>query len=162
MGIEQTIFTTVKQALEQDSTLKNYVQKVYDGLRSFDDSFVPETIKNYIVLEPLSANETYPIGHGELPDQGIPKTVTIAIGIVGVITSIKHDNFSFVTDEGKYKGILGIDEDIKNAIDNSNAVRALADGEVNITTQSFIFETFPKRKVVMELTLTRTFRKGAR
>lgn len=162
MGIEQTIFSTVKTALEGDSTLSNYVQEIYDGIRSFDESFVPDTVKNYIILEPLSAKEEYPVGRSTLENAGVEKRVTLVIGIIGVITAMKNDKFSFVKDEGKNKGILGLNEDIKNAIDNSTAVQNVTDGKVEISTQSFIFETFPKRKVILELTITRTFRKGAR
>ena len=56
-----------------------------------------------------------------------------------------------------------MDEDIKNALDNSDTVQALSDAEtLNVTTQSFMFETFPKRKVILALTISRNFRKGER
>ena len=162
MGIEQQIFSTVKTALEDDSKLKNYIKAVYDGIRGFEDEFIPDTVKNYIVLEPLSATETFPNDRSTLMESGIQKVVTVLIGIIGVVTAMKNDNFSFVTDNGKNKGILGLDEDIKNALDNSVAVQGIADGKIEITTQSFIFETFPKRKVMLQLTITRTFKKGDR
>ena len=162
MGIEQEIFSTVKTALEDNSVLKNYVKDVYDGIRGFEDEFVPDTVKNYIVLEPLSASETFPNDRSTLVDSGIQKVLTMKIGIIGVITAMKNDKFSFVTDNGKDKGILGLDEDIKNALDDSTAVQEITDGKIELTTQSFIFETFPKRKVFQEITITRTFTKGDR
>jgi hypothetical protein len=162
MGIQQTIFSTIKTALENDSVLSNYVNVVYDGIRNFDESFVPDTVKNYIVMEPLNATEEFPNGRSTLINSGIEKVLTMEIGIIGVITAIKNDKFSFVTDEGKNKGILGLDEDIKNALDNSSAVQSVVDGKIEVSTQSFIFETFPKRKVVINLTIERTFRKGER
>jgi len=164
MAIEQDILTTIQTALEQSSTLKNYVEKIYLGVRANDDSFVGDNIKNYIILEPLSAEETYPSGGENLPaSYGVNKQLTIAIAIIGVVTAVNVNDYSYVTGWGKTKGILDLDEDIKNAIDNSNAIQSLSDAEgVNITTNSFIFETFPKRKVIMTLTISRNFRKGER
>lgn len=164
MSIEQDIFKTIQNALENDSTLKNYVEKVYNGFRSYDDSFVGDNIKNYIILEPMAAEETYPSGGENLPaSYGVNKQLTISIGIIGVITAVNVNDYSYVTGWGKAKGILDLDEDIKNAIDNSTAIQSLSDAEgMNITTNSFIFETFPKRKVVLTLTISRNFRKGAR
>lgn len=164
MTIEKTIFNTVKEALENDNTLKDYVEKVFDGFRGYDDSFVGNNIKNYIILEPLSATEVYPSGGEDLPSSyGVSKQVEMAIGIIGVVTAVDVNDYSYVAGWGKTKGILDLDEDIKNAIDNSSAVSALSDAEgLNITTDSFIFETFPKRKVVLTLTISRNFRKGAR
>lgn len=164
MSIEQDIIETVQAELEANETLKNYVEKVYLGFRGNDDGFVGENIRNYIILEPMSAEETYPSGGENLPaSYGVNKQLTMSIGIIGVVTAVNVNDYSYVTGWGKNKGILDLDEDIKNAIDNSNAIQSLSDAEgLNITTNSFIFETFPKRKVVMTLTVSRNFRKGAR
>lgn len=161
--IQQNIYSVIKTAFETDGTLSKYVQEVYDGLRAFDDSFVPQTVKNYIVMEPLSVEET-PMGGQEmmLVSSGYQKQLTMTIAVVGVITALAQDKNSFVLDNGKNKGILGLDEDIKNAFDNSDAVQNLSDSICSITTKSFIFETFPKRKVVLEIQISRTFRKGER
>jgi len=162
-GIEEIIFKTVKTALENDSSLSTYIEKIYDGIRGTDDDFVPDTVKNYIVMEPLSAEEENAQGNdGRLASAGVYKTLTMTIAIVGVITAIASRQFSYVTGWGKNKGILDLDRDIKNAIDNSDAVQKLADGTINISTPSFIFETWPKRKIVLNLTIKRNFRKGAR
>lgn len=163
MAIEQEIFLEVKKVLENDATLKNYIEEVYDGIREFDDAYVNGKVNNYIILEPLSCEETFPIG-GEFynSSQGVPKTLTMVIGILGVITASGKKNYSYITGWGKNKGILDIDEDIKNALDNSDTVQALADGVINVTTNSFFFEDFPRRKVDISITIKRNFRKGAR
>jgi len=167
VGVEQDIFKSVKQALEDNATLQKYVNKVYDGLRSFDDAFVPQGIKNYIVLEPLSCEEVYPVG-GETLDSvhEVPKQLRMTIGIVGVITAVANTDQSFVlTNIGaeNMPGILELDEDIKNALDSSSTVQALSDAQVlNVSTMSFIFETFPKRKVSINLTIYRNIGKGDR
>lgn len=162
-GIEETIFNTIKTVLEKDATLSTYIENVYDGLKAQDDDFVPDTVRNYIVLEPLSAEEENAMGSDTLrASSGVYKSLKMTIGIVGVITAINSKQFSYVTGWGKNKGIIDLDQDIKNAIDNSNDIQDLADGTINVSTQSFIFETFPKRKVVIALEIGRNFRKGGR
>lgn len=163
MSIEQDIFLEVKKVLEENATLKNYIEEVYDGIRDTDDNFVNDTVKNYIVLEPLSCEETNPAGAEFYNSaQGVPKQLTFVIGILGVITASGKKNYSYVTGWGKNKGILDLDEDIKNALDNSDTVQGLADGGINVSTNSFIFEDFPRRRVDISITITRNFRKGAR
>lgn len=140
---EKEIFLTLKVAFENATDLE-YIEKIYDRI-----GYNSQAYKSYIVIYPIECLEEYPIG-GETSDigYGIPLHLTMKIGILGV---------THAGEDESYKSILKLDEDIKNALDKDNDVQSLSDtGVLNVVTQRFIFDEYPKLKTSLILTVKRT------
>ena len=56
MGLETNIFSGIKNILKNDSTLKTYVNAVYEGLVKDDDTYVADNVTCYILVTPLSCS----------------------------------------------------------------------------------------------------------
>ena len=163
MGIQTTIFNTIKEQLSLDENLRTYIDGIYEGFRKGGDAYIPKAARNYIVMEVMSAIEDYPNGGDAVV--GIQKSLTMNIAVLGVITVIDKDNTDAnggaLTTIDNQIGLLNMDEDIKNAIDNNVEIQKLG-YSINATTRNFLFEDFPWRKTHIEIIIKRNFTKGQR
>jgi hypothetical protein len=124
--IAGTIWQQLKLTLEENSTLKGYIEYVFNGRRF---NIEPDSLP-CIMLEPVGNNEI-------IKEMNNVKEVALSIDLFA-FSSVSHNDYTdTIIGDQNYHGILSIENDIRACLQASNT---LGDLVIDTIIQETVFD----------------------